>query len=63
MISSQSSTREFYTLAEVAEKLHVSKMTVYRNVKSKHLPAYKMGRDYRIKSEDLDSFISSLKVT
>jgi excisionase family DNA binding protein len=56
------STREFFTLAEVAEKLHVSKMTVYRNVKGRKLAAYKVGRDYRIKKEDLDSFISSLKV-
>lgn len=52
---------EFYTLKEVAERLHVSRMTVYRYVKAKKLPAYKIGRDFRIKGGDLNTFISSLK--
>jgi len=57
----QTSADEYYTLKEVAERLHVSRMTVYRYVKAKKLPAYKIGRDFRIKGEDLQTFIASLK--
>lgn len=53
----------FYTLAEVASQLHVSKMTIYRAIRSKKLSAYKLGRDYRIQALDLQAFLSSLKVS
>ncbi len=61
MSMNPNSTEQFYTLKEVAERLHVSRMTVYRYVKTKKLPAYKIGRDFRIKDEDLNTFITSLK--
>ena len=61
MSTSPNSTEQFYTLKEVAERLHVSRMTVYRYVKAKKLPAYKIGRDFRIKGQDLDTFVTSLK--
>lgn len=38
----------FLTVAEVAEMMRVSTMTVYRLVKSGELPAVRFGRSYRI---------------
>lgn len=38
----------FLTVAEVAELMRVSKMTVYRMVHAGELPAVKFGRSYRV---------------
>ncbi|MFB7251073.1 helix-turn-helix domain-containing protein [Microbacterium sp. NPDC056234] len=38
----------FLTVAEVAEIMRVSKMTVYRLVHSGELPAIRFGRSYRV---------------
>lgn len=38
----------FLTVAEVADMMRVSSMTVYRLVKSGELPAVRFGRSYRI---------------
>lgn len=38
----------FLTVAEVAEIMRVSKMTVYRMVHSGDLPAVRFGRSYRV---------------
>lgn len=49
----------FFTLVEVSEQLRVSKLTIWRYIKAGKLPAYKFGRDLRIKEADLDKFIDS----
>ena len=38
----------FLTVAEVAELMSVSKMTVYRLVHAGELPAVRFGRSYRV---------------
>jgi len=38
----------FLTVAEVAEMMRVSKMTVYRLVHSGELPAIRFGRSFRV---------------
>lgn len=38
----------FLTVAEVAELMRVSKMTVYRMVHAGELPAVRFGRSYRV---------------
>ena len=43
-----SSDVRFLTVAEVAEMMRVSNMTVYRLVHSGELPAVRFGRSYRI---------------
>ena len=42
------SDMRFLTVAEVADLMRVSTMTVYRLVKSGELPAVRFGRSYRI---------------
>lgn len=51
----------YYTIEEVAEMLKVVYLTVYRWIQSGKLTAYKAGKQYRIKREDLDRFITKKK--
>jgi excisionase family DNA binding protein len=47
----------YMTLPELAERLKVSRQTVYRWVRSGDLHAYKVGHDYRITESDLKEFL------
>jgi excisionase family DNA binding protein len=49
----------YYTLPEVAEKLKVSRRTVYRWVRARELPAYKLGGEFRITQRDLEHFLEA----
>lgn len=42
-----------YTLQEVAKILKVSERTLYRWIKDGKLKAHKVGRNWRVKEEDL----------
>ncbi|MGC5627473.1 helix-turn-helix domain-containing protein [Georgenia sp. Z1344] len=57
MVESQGSS-PFLTVAEVAESLRVSKMTVYRMVHSGELPAVRVGRSFRVPNAAVDQLIS-----
>ncbi len=50
---------QYYTIDEVAKLLKVAYLTVYRWIQSGKLTAYKAGKQYRVKKEDLDRFITS----
>jgi excisionase family DNA binding protein len=52
------SRSRFVTVAEVADQLRVSNMTVYRLIQSGQLPATRVGRSYRIREEDLDRYLA-----
>lgn len=45
------------TVAEVARRLRVSSMTVYRLIKSGQLPALRVGRGYRIREHDVRRYL------
>ncbi len=45
------------TVAEVAVRMRVSKMTVYRLVHNGELPAVQVGRSFRIREEDVDEYL------
>lgn len=49
----------YVTVAEVAALLRVSNMTVYRLVQAGQLPAVRVGRSYRIREEDVDSYVAA----
>lgn len=49
----------FATVAEVARRLRVSNMTVYRLVKSGELPAVRVGRGYRIPEQELLRYLEA----
>lgn len=48
---------ELLTVAEVAEMLRVSTMTVYRLIRTGELPAVRVGRNYRVRRADLDAYL------
>jgi excisionase family DNA binding protein len=48
---------EFYTAKELADKLRVNIMTIYRYIGAKKLKAYKFGKEFRIEKNDFDTFL------
>ncbi|TSC93113.1 MAG: DNA binding domain-containing protein [Candidatus Berkelbacteria bacterium Athens1014_28] len=53
---------KFLSVEEVASILKVTKMMIYRYIKTGKLTAYKVGKDYRINKEEFDKFIDSLEI-
>lgn len=47
---------EMYTCEQVAQRYGVKTLTVWDWIRKKKLPAIKIGRDYRIRQEDIKSF-------
>jgi excisionase family DNA binding protein len=47
---------------EAARRLGITTRTLYRFVDEGHLPAYRMGRVFRLKQADVDAFIESSRV-
>lgn len=47
----------FLTVAEVAEAMRVSKMTVYRLVHAGTLPAVQVGRSFRIPEQAVQDYL------
>ncbi len=54
-------TDQFYTIEDVAKMLKVVYLTVYRWIQSGKIVAYKAGKQYRIKKDDLDKFVINYK--
>jgi len=52
---------EFYRAEELAEKLKVNVMTIYRYIQAKKLKAYKIGKEYRIDKKEFEKFLNSVK--
>ncbi len=48
---------KFLTVAEVAEVMRVSKMTVYRLVHSGELPAVRVGRSFRVPEDEVNKYL------
>ena len=57
--------KPYLTVEEVADLLQVSVETVrgYINRKKNRLPAYRFGRDYRVKKEDYEEFLKKRRTT
>ena len=51
------SEARFLTIAEVAAKMRVSKMTVYRLVHGGELPAVRVGRSFRVTEDDVNEYL------
>ena len=46
------------TASEVADQLRVSTMTIYRLIRRGELPAVRVGRNYRVRSSALESYLA-----
>ncbi len=55
--------KEFYTAQELAEKLRVNIMTIYRYIKAGKLKAYKIGKEFRIDNTEFNRFLDSVKTS
>ena len=53
---------EFYTVAEVAARMRVSKMTVYRLVHGGELPAARVGRSFRVPRRAVEEHLRTASV-
>ncbi len=51
----------FYKAEDLAEKLDVNIMTIYRYIKAGRLKAYKIGKEFRIEKSEFDNFLSNTK--
>jgi excisionase family DNA binding protein len=49
----------YFTVEEVAERLKVSHMTIYRWIKAGDLGAYKIGGEFRITERDIQRFLET----
>jgi excisionase family DNA binding protein len=47
------------TVAEVADHMRVSNMTVYRLIKAGTLPAIRVGKNYRLRASDLAAYLDA----
>lgn len=52
---------DFYLVEELAEKLRVNKMTIYRRIKAGKIEAHKIGKEYRISRDTYEKFLESIK--
>ena len=57
MTSSNLSEIRFLTVAEVAELMRVSRMTVYRLVHGGELPAARVGRSFRVSRRAVENHL------
>jgi putative molybdopterin biosynthesis protein len=53
--------KEFYLVEELAKKLRVSTMTIYRYIKAKKIKAYKIGKEFRIEKDEYQKFLNKVK--
>lgn len=52
---------EFYSAQELADRLRVNVMTIYRYIKAKKLKAYKIGKEFRIDKDEFSRFLDKAK--
>lgn len=51
---------DFYTAQDLADKLRVNVMTIYRYIRAGRLKAYKIGKEYRINEAEFSAFLEAV---
>lgn len=49
--------KDFYTAQDLADKLELNIMTIYRYINAKKLKAHKIGKEYRIEKTEFEAFL------
>ena len=49
------------TAGEVADFLHIHTSTVYRLLKNRRIPAFRMGSDWRFNQESIEQWVKKLE--
>jgi excisionase family DNA binding protein len=60
IIENMNTEKEFYTAEDLAKKLEVNIMTIYRYIKAGRLNAYKIGKEFRIDKKEFNNFLKSV---
>lgn len=58
-MSTDHAKARFLTVAEVADHLRVSNMTVYRLINAGEIAAARVGKSYRIREDDVDAYLAA----
>ncbi len=53
--------KEYYTAQELADKLLLNVMTIYRYIGAGKLKAYKIGKEYRIEQSEFRGFMDKAR--
>jgi len=61
-MSTGSDRVRYLTVAEVAEMMRLSRMTVYRLVHGGELPAVRVGRSFRVPQDALTAYLAASSV-
>ena len=51
--------KEFYRAEDLADKLEVNIMTIYRYIKAGRLKAHKIGKEFRIPKDEFERFLKN----
>ena len=54
--------QEYYTANELADKLRVNIMTIYRYIKAGKLKSYKIGKEFRVDKKEFQRFLNKTKI-
>jgi excisionase family DNA binding protein len=58
-----STQSELLTAAETCRYLKVTPRTLYRYIQDRHMPAFKLGKEWRFVRSDLDQWLRSRSAT
>ena len=53
--------QKWLTLEQIAEYLQMSTSSIYKMAQDGKIPAYKVGRQWRFKKEDVDRWVTNKK--
>lgn len=53
--------KDFYLVEELAKKLRICNMTIYRYIKAGKIRAYRMGKEFRIEKKEFNKFLNKVK--
>lgn len=60
-VGPKEAARSFYTAQELANRLQVNIMTIYRYIKAGKLGAYKIGKEFRIGKSEFEKFLKKVE--
>lgn len=53
--------KDFYTAKDLADKLGLNIMTIYRYIDKKKLKAYKIGKEFRVDKIEFNKFLNNVR--